>query len=107
LILLAIAPLFLNSSQPIIGFLIWLAIPLILGSSTTYTLRRIVDAHKARDIFVASFPEYSHLKTIDFLGIPSEEMRQRLEAFAAIQDDPDCDILNIAPLDLLHKTKRK
>jgi hypothetical protein len=107
LILLAIAPIFLNSNLPIVGFLIWLTIPLILGGSITYVLLRIVDALKATNMFVARFPEYSYLKTVDFIGISSEEMRQRLEAFAAIQDDPDCDILNIAPLDLLHKTKRK
>jgi hypothetical protein len=106
LFLLAIAPIFLNSNLPIIGFAIWFAIPLMLGSSIVYIIRKIVDTIKARDKFLEVFPEYSYLKIADFLGISSGEMSQQLEAYMAIQDEPDRDILNIAPLDLLHKPKR-
>ncbi|NJL42509.1 MAG: hypothetical protein HC935_02140 [Pseudanabaena sp. SU_2_4] len=103
LILLAIAPIFLNSNLPIIGFLIWLSIPLMLGGSLLYALRKVMDAQKSRNIFVREFPEYACLKFTDFLEIPSREMKRRLEIFAAIQDESDRDILNISPLDLLHR----
>lgn len=103
LILLAIAPIFLNSNLPIIGFLIWLLIPLLLGGSLVYGSRRAIAAQKARNIFVKEFPEYTHLNFTDFLGISPREMRRRLEIFAAIQDDSDRDLLNISPLDLLRR----
>ncbi|WP_156815612.1 hypothetical protein [Pseudanabaena sp. PCC 6802] len=107
LILLAIAPIFLNSNLPIIGFAIWFAIPLMFGSSIIYIIRKIVDTIKTRDKFIGVFPEYSYLKITDFLGISSREMSQRLEAYMAIQDESDRDILNITPLDLLHQPQRK
>ncbi|MDY7015510.1 MAG: hypothetical protein SVX43_18325 [Cyanobacteriota bacterium] len=43
LILLAVAPVFLNSNKPAIGFAIWLAVPTLLGSSGLYATHRIVD----------------------------------------------------------------
>lgn len=103
LILLAIAPIFLNSNLPIIGFLIWLSIPLMLGGSLVYASRKAIAAQKARNIFVREFPEYTHLNFTDFWGISPREMKRRLEIYAAIQDDRDRDILNISPLDLLRR----
>jgi hypothetical protein len=103
LILLAIAPIFLNSNLPIIGFAIWLSIPLMLGGSLLFVSRKVLDAQKTRNIFVREFPEYAHLKFTDFLGISPREMQRRLEIFEAIQEESDRDLLNIAPLDLLRR----
>jgi hypothetical protein len=86
-----------------IGFAIWLSIPLMLGGSLVYASRKAIDAQKARNLFVRAFPEHTHLNFTDFLEIPSREMKRRLEIFEAIQDEGDRDLLNIAPLDLLRR----
>jgi Kef-type K+ transport system membrane component KefB len=105
LVLLAIAPIFLNSNQPILGFLIWLIIPTILIGSGVYVLIRLRDAQKSRKIFVSRFPEYSHLKITDFLEFSSSYISENLEMLENAKNDPSLESLNLSLLDLLRNQK--
>jgi uncharacterized membrane protein YhaH (DUF805 family) len=105
LILLAIAPIFLNSNQPIFGFLIWFAIPTILIPSGVYVMMRLQDAQKSRQIFVSRFPEYSYLQITDFLEFTSIYVAENLEMLENAKNDPSLESLNISLLDLLRNQK--
>jgi Kef-type K+ transport system membrane component KefB len=107
LVLLAIAPIFLNSNQPILGFLIWLIIPTILIGSGVYVLIRLRDAQKSRKIFVSRFPEYSHLKITDFLEFSSSYISENLEMLENAKNDPSLESLNLSLLDLLRNGNKK
>jgi uncharacterized membrane protein required for colicin V production len=107
LILLAIAPIFLNSNQPILGFLIWLIIPTILIASGVYVLIRLQDAQKSRHIFVSRFSEYSHLKITDFLEFSSSYVSENLEMLENAKNDPSLESLNLSLLDLLRNGNKK
>ncbi|MGD2183397.1 hypothetical protein [Lusitaniella coriacea] len=103
LTLLAIAPMFLNSDKPAIGFAIWLGVPTMLGSSGLYAALRLKDAQKARQLAIAKCPEYSHLKIVDFLNYSSAQVAQSIEMYEVLQEDPDLNTLNISLLNLLEK----
>jgi hypothetical protein len=105
LILIAIAPNFLNSDKPIVGFLIWLSVPVVLGSSGTYVAWRIIDAQKARQVFIRHFPEYNHLQTTDFLEISSQRVVNALPLLQATKSDQDFPELNINLFELLRQIK--
>ena len=105
--LIASAPRFLNSNKPILGFLIWLSVPTLLGSSGLYVVLRLVDAQRARNIFVSRFPEYSYLTMVDFLEFSAAHVAQHLEQFEAAKDDPDFQYVCHSPLDFLQGAKQK
>lgn len=105
--LVAIAPIFLNSNHPWLGFLIWLMVPTMLMGSLVYICWRWIDALQARKLVVDRFPQYAYLKSTDFLDFPSEQVFQKLDMLAALQDDPDLRQLNISPLELLRKGKKR
>ena len=100
-ILFATAPIFLNSNKPAIGFAIWFGVPAMLGSSGLYAVLRLKDAQKARQLAIAKYPEYSHLKIVDFLNYSSAQVAQSIEMYEALQEDPDLQTLNISLLNLL------
>lgn len=107
LLLLVIAPTFLNSNKPLIGFLIWVFVLAMLGGSGLYVVLKVADASKARNILITEFPEYAHLGILYFVGIPSQLVSQRLAWFEAVKDDPDFQSLNISPLDLFQQPQHK
>jgi hypothetical protein len=107
LILFAIAPIFLNSNKPAIGFAIWLAVPTMLGGSGLYVARRVAEARAARKLFLKRFPEYAHLGLAEFLEISPEQVIENLEMLEAIQNDPDCKTLNLSPFELLKGTTKQ
>ena len=107
LILIAAAPRFLNSDKPMVGFLIWLIVPTLLGSSGVYVAIKLADAQTGRKLFLAKFPEYEYLKLADFLELSSADVAQRLELLEAIKDDPDFQQLCISPLDFLNGAKKQ
>ncbi|MGK7873973.1 MAG: hypothetical protein AB4426_11875 [Xenococcaceae cyanobacterium] len=106
LILISIAPVFLNSDKPMIGFLIWFAVPTILGGSGFYVALRITDAKKARKLFISKFPEYFYLGITDFLELPYTHIATNLEMLEAAKNDPEFQTLNVSLLDLLHGAKK-
>lgn len=107
LVLISVAPIFLNSDRPWIGFLIWLGVIGLLVSSVLYVIYRLIDAHRARKLFVSSFPEYHYLGTLDFLGFSHAHVAKNLNTFLAAQADPDFQSLQISPLDLLRGAQHK
>lgn len=107
LVLFAIAPIFLNSNKPAIGFAIWFAVPTLLGGSGLYAACRVADARKARKLFLKRFPEYAHLGLAEFLEISSKQAIENLEILEAIQNDPDCQTLNLSPFDVLKDAKKQ
>ena len=48
LILIAIAPAFLNSQKPIFGFLIWFTVPTVIGSSRSNSVSLQVGSRTSR-----------------------------------------------------------
>jgi hypothetical protein len=107
LLLIAFAPIFLNSSQPLIGFLMWASVPFLLGGSALYVVIRLVDARKARKLFISRFPEYRYLSIKDFLEISTAAVAQSLEMLDVARSDLDFQALHISPLDLLHSLKQQ
>lgn len=107
LLLIAAAPIFINSNFPWIGLLIWCFVIGLAGFSALYVVTKYLDARQARHIFLAKFPEYSYLKTTDFLGLSYLYVSRKLETIESLKDDPDWKALNISPYDLLSQRKRK
>lgn len=107
LCLIALAPRFLNSNRPAIGFLMWLAVPVLLGSSGLYVSIKWVNAQQARDRFITRFPQYSSLVVADFLDLSVAQVDETIEQFDAAQDDPEFQRLDISPLDLLRGVTSK
>ncbi len=107
LILMAIAPHFLNSNLPIIGFLIWVFVLILLNSSAIYILFMLWQAYQARKLFIAYFPDYKTLRIWDFIGLSSSQIQEKIEIFQEIKTDPDFSRLNFTPLDLLKGAKKQ
>ncbi|NJQ97977.1 MAG: hypothetical protein HC784_10815 [Hydrococcus sp. CSU_1_8] len=101
LFLIALAPVFLNSNRPIFGFLIWLFVPTLLGSSAGYVALKLTDARRARQIFIANFPEYSYLKSTDFLAVSSAQVTRYLSVLEAARKSSEFQQLDISLLALL------
>ncbi len=106
LILIAMAPIFLNSSQPLVGFLIWVGVVLMLSGSGVYAIARIRDGYHARKLFITAFPDYSYLGVQDFLEISSHQVRQTIDTIQTAQADPDFSSLQISPLDVLQGARK-
>ena len=105
LFLIAIAPIFLNSDKPLIGFGIWLFVPSLLGSSGIYVIVKIKNAQQARSLFVRHFPSYDYLAIDTFLHIPVAKIQKNLNLLKAIDDDPSFDGLEISLIDILKQEK--
>lgn len=105
LILVAIAPIFLNSDQPFLGLLIWLFVLILLASSLIFVLWRMRDAYRARQLFLHHFPPYHYLGVLDFLDIPFHRVQQKLPMLEAVYHDPDWDSLGISLIELLKGNK--
>ncbi len=107
LFLLAFAPIFLNSHQPLIGFLMWASVLLMLGGSGLYVMARLNDASRGRRLFITRFPEYHHLTVKDFLEIPAAHVMHSLEMLDAARADPAFQALHISLFDLLRSSKKR
>lgn len=105
LFLIAIAPIFLNSNKPLLGFAIWLFVPTLLSSSGIYVTVKIIDAQKARSLFIQHFSNYSYLKIDSFLGFSAVDIEQNLKLLEAVNNDPSFDDLGISLIDILKKEK--
>lgn len=106
LVLIAIAPVFLNSDKPIFGFIIWLAVPTTLCGSGIYAGIRINDAIHAKKLLTRKFPEYRHLPITKFLDLSSDYVEANLEMLELAQSDPDFQNLNISLFDLLNRDRK-
>lgn len=107
LVLIAIAPIFLNSNQPLIGFLIWFAVIGMLGGSCFYVSSKLRNAARSRKLFITHFPEYKHLKLQDFLEIAPAQVKENLDVLIAAKDDPDFGNFDLSLFDLLKDLKHK
>ncbi|MCS6813719.1 MAG: hypothetical protein NZ772_09155 [Cyanobacteria bacterium] len=103
LVLIAIAPVFLNSNYPLIGFLLWLLVFCLLIGSILYVITQVVDAFKARQILVARFPDYGYLGVFDFLELPSTQVAEHLDMLAIMREDPDLQLHNESPIEVLRR----
>ncbi len=107
LVLIAIAPTFLNSKRPLLGFLIWFAVPTVLTSSSIYAVNKFAAAKKAKNIFIAAFPEYSYLKTIEFLELSPAHVASQINLLEAIKETSAIQELNISLFEILEQTKNE
>ncbi|MEM9771460.1 MAG: hypothetical protein AAF889_07675 [Cyanobacteria bacterium P01_D01_bin.73] len=102
LLLLAIAPTFLNSKNPWLGFAIWIAVPTMLGGSAAYATVRSLNAQQAHALFCKTCPNWSHtVSPLDFLDIPLDKVQQALPQLEAWEETDETKILHLSPLDLL------
>lgn len=106
LILIAIAPNFLNSKKPFFGFLIWFTVPTVIGSSSIYAANKLIAANKARTIFVTAFPKYSYLKTTDFIDLSPQQVASQISLLASIQESAIEDF-NISLFEILEQTNNE
>lgn len=102
MVLLAIAPTFLNSKQPWIGFAIWIAVPAMLGGSGLYGAARSLDAQRAHRLFCQTCPTWAdRVSLLDFLDIPFHTVQATLPQLQAWEETDEIQVLHLSPLDLL------
>ena len=107
LTLISVAPIFLNSKKPFLGFMIWFTVPTVLISSSAYAVKKITAANQARKIFVAAFPEYSYLKASDFLELPPAHVASQINLLIAAKETPEVQEFNISLFEILEQTKNE
>ena len=107
LILISIAPVFLNSKKPLVGFLIWFTVPTVLVSSSVYAVGKLAAANKARKIFVTAFPEYSYLGVSDFLELSPAHVASQINLLVAAKETPEVQEFNISLFEILEQTKNE
>lgn len=105
LALIAMAPTWLNSKKPWIGFAIWLTAPMMLTTSSIYAVTKLTAANKSRTIFVTAFPEYSHLAARDFLELPPAYVSSQIDLLKAVKNTESITELNISLFEILEQTK--
>ena len=105
LTLISIAPVFLNSKKPLVGFLIWFTVPTVLVSSSVYAAGKLAAANKARKIFVTAFPEYSYLGVSDFLELSPAHVASQINLLVAAEETPEVQEFNISLFEILEQTK--
>ncbi len=106
LFLMVIAPSFLNSNYPFLGFLIWLVVLSLVSLSIGVAIIRWLDARKACQLFVSYFSEYDYLTALDFLGTTSFQVCQDLETFSTLTAEPDAYRLQLSATDLLRRYQK-
>ena len=107
LILIGVAPTFLNSKKPFFGFAIWFAVPTVLTSSSVYAVNKLAAANKAKIIFIAAFPEYSYLKTSEFLELSPALVASQIDLLKTIKETSEIQELNISLFEILEQTKNE
>ena len=106
-ILIAIAPVFLNSNKPIWGFLIWFAVPTTLAGSSVYAARKLAAANKARNVFIATFPEYSYLGIERFIDLTPEGVASQIDLLISAKESEEVRELNISLFEILEQTNNE
>lgn len=101
LLLFAIAPFFLNSPWPLLGFAIVLGVPIAWVGSLGYGLWRWLDARRARTLLAQYEPVYRRLRTVQLLTISSRAVEEAIETLQLLNQDETYRVLNRSPLDLL------
>ena len=107
LLLIAIAPTFLNSKRPVFGFLIWFAVPTVIASSGVYVVVKLRSAKKSRQIFITAFPEYSYLTTADFLDISPHRVASQVNLLSSIRETEAIEEFDISLFEILEQTKNE
>ena len=105
LILISLAPRFLNSKKPEIGFAIWFIVPTVLAGSSIHAANKLVAASKARKIFVEAFPEYSYLGRDKFIELSPTQVASAIELLKAVKATSEIQELNISLFEILEQTK--
>ena len=106
LVLISIAPRFLNSKKPGIGFAIWFAVPTVLTGSGISLAQDLLKANRARSIFVTAFPEYSYLGIGDFLG-RSPLDGSEIELLTRIKETEPIQELDISLFEILEQMENE
>ena len=107
LALISIAPTFLNSKKPAMGFLIWFTVPTVLASSSIYAVVKVVAANKARKIFVTAFPEYSYLEASEFLELSPTHVASQIDLLISAKEKIEVEEINISLFEILEQTKNE
>lgn len=107
LVLISIAPTFLNSKKPIFGFLIWFTVPTVIASSSIYAVGKLAAANKARQIFVTAFPEYDYLEASEFLELSPAHVASQIDLLISAKETTEIQELNISLFEILEQTKNE
>ncbi|MFZ9736772.1 MAG: hypothetical protein ACO3EZ_02060 [Prochlorotrichaceae cyanobacterium] len=107
LCLAAIAPIFINSAYPWIGFLLWLLILLLWFTSACAVLSVVYTAYRVQQFFLRHFPEERDRSLFDFIGLSLPQVRQGVADWQFLQTDEDFKAIDISPLEfIVHSPKR-
>ena len=107
LILIAIAPVFLNSNKPVFGFLIWFSVPTTLVGSSIYAAEKLTAANKARKIFITAFPEYSYLGVDKFIDLSPAYVATQLDLLMSAKESCEVREFNISLFEILEQTNNE
>ena len=107
LALISVAPTFLNSKKPTVGFLIWFTVPTVLTGSGIYAVVKLVAASQARKIFVTAFPEYSYLEASEFLELSPTHVASQIDLLISAKETSEVRELNISLFEILEQTKNE
>ena len=105
LALISIAPTFLNSKKPWLGFAIWFTVPTVLASSSIYAARKLTAAKRARKIFITAFPEHADLGIDRFLDMSPTHVASQINLLMAVKENSAIQELNISLFEILEQTK--
>lgn len=104
--LAAIAPIFINSSFPIIGLLIWTLILGLISGSISYVIWRLWDAHSAQILFIKAFPTYDFLGLVYFLEYSSARVQKMVDLWHIMHTESEFQALNMSPIEFLSGHKK-
>lgn len=105
LVLISLAPTFLNSKKPFWGFVIWLSVPTILASSSVYGLNKLVAARQARKMFIKAFPEYAYLGVAEFIELSPARVASAIALLQEIKETSEIQEYNISLFEVLEQMK--
>ncbi|MEM8721355.1 MAG: hypothetical protein AAGE84_19015 [Cyanobacteria bacterium P01_G01_bin.39] len=107
LALIAVAPTFLNSKKPMIGFVIWFTVPTVLTTSSIYAVAKLTAANQSRKIFITAFPEYSYLRAGDFLELSPAHVASQIDLLFSVKETSSIQEFNISLFEILEQTKNE
>ena len=106
LVLMAIAPIFLNSYHPLLGFLIWFIVAVGWLRYGNTIILRWLRARQSRRLFLRKYPQYSSLTWVNFLNVSPQQVQQDLETLSIAQTDADYQSLNLSPDDFVTRYQK-
>lgn len=101
LILASIAPIFINSTYPWVGWLIWLGIIGGWLGSILHIAIVLTEAARVRRFFLRHFPQESDRSLFAFTGLSLPRVQRSIADWQDLITDPDFQDIGLSPLDFI------